>query len=91
MDSDRTSSVWAVKVAESDDARFVEPGAIKWFLLQVKGAEEGSQRDDRLMKTTVIHRVNTSGGVAPASECMLTGDIGKTKFVPYTADYVFYK
>ncbi len=91
MDSDRTSAVWAVKVAESDDARFVEPGAIKWFLLQVKGAEEGSQRNDRLMKTTVIHRVNTSGGVAPASECMLTGDVGKTKFVPYTADYVFYK
>jgi hypothetical protein len=91
MDSDRSSSVWAVKVAESDDARFVEPGAIKWFLLQVKGAEEGSQRNDRLMKTTVIHRVNTSGGVAPASECMLTGDVGKTKFVPYTADYVFYK
>jgi hypothetical protein len=91
MDSDRTSSVWAVKVAESDDARFVEPGAIKWFLLQVKGAEEGSQRNDRLMKATVIHRVNTSGGVAPASECTLTGDVGKTKFVPYTADYVFYK
>jgi hypothetical protein len=91
MDSDRTSSVWAVKVAESDDARFVEPGAIKWFLLQVKGAEEGSQRNDLLIKTTVIHRVNTSGGVAPASECMLTGDVGKTKFVPYTADYVFYK
>jgi len=91
MDSDRTSSVWAVKVAESDDARFVEPGAIKWFLLKVMGAEEGSQRHDRLMKTTVIHRVNTSGGVAPASECMLTGDVGKTKFVPYTADYVFYK
>jgi hypothetical protein len=91
MDSDRTSSVWAVKVAESDDARFVEPGAIKWFLLQVKGAEEGSQRNDRLVKTTVIHRVNTSGGVAPASECTLTGDVGKTKFVPYTADYVCYK
>ena len=91
MDSDRTSSVWAVKVAESDDARYVEPGAIKWFLLQVKGAEEGSQRNDRLMKTTVIHRVNTSGGVAPASECTLTGDVGKTKFVPYTADYVFYR
>ena len=91
MDSDRTSSVWAMKVAESDDARYVEPGAIKWFLLQVKGAEEGSQRDDRLMKTTVIHRVNTAGGIAPASECTLTGDVGKTKFVPYTADYVFYK
>jgi hypothetical protein len=91
MDSDRTSSVWAMKVAESDDARYVEPGAIKWFLLKVMGAEEGSQRDDRLVKTTVIHRVNTSGGIAPASECTLTGDVGKTKFVPYTADYVFYE
>ena len=91
MDADRTSAVWAVKVAESDDARFVEPGAIKWFLLQTKGAEEGSQRNDRLVKTTVIQRVNTSGGVAPASECMLAGDVGKTKFVPYTADYVFYR
>jgi hypothetical protein len=91
MDSDRTSSVWAMKVAESDDARYVEPGAIKWFLLQVKGAEEGSQRNDRLVKTTVIHRVNTSGGVAPASECTLTSDVGKTKFMPYTADYIFYK
>ncbi len=91
MDSDRTSSVWAVKVGESDDARFVEPGAIKWFLLKVMGTEQGTQRHDRLMKTTVIQRVNTSGGVAPASECTLSADVGKTKFVPYTADYVFYK
>jgi uncharacterized protein DUF3455 len=89
--SDRTSAVWALKVAESDDSRYVEPGAIKWFLLQVKGAEEGSRPHDRLMKTTVIQRVNTSGGVAPANECALAGDVGKTKFVPYTADYVFYK
>jgi hypothetical protein len=89
--SDRTSAVWAVKVAESDDSRYVEPGAIKWFLLQVKGAEEGSRPDDRLMQTTVVQRVNTSGGVAPASECAVAGDVGKTKFVPYSADYVFYK
>ena len=89
--SDRTSAVWAVKVAESDDPQYVEAGAIKWFLLKVMGAEDGSREHDRLTKTTVVHRVNTSGGVAPASECALTGDIGKTKFVPYTADYVFYR
>jgi hypothetical protein len=89
--SDRTSAVWAMKVAESDDPRYVEPGAIKWFLLQVKGAEGGSRPDDRLMQTTVVQRVNTSGGVAPASECAVAGDVGKTKFVPYSADYVFYK
>ena len=89
--SDRTSAVWAVKVAESDDPQYVEQGAIKWFLLKVMGAEEGSRPHDRLTQTTVIHRVNTSGGVAPANECTLAGDVGKTKFVPYTADYVFYK
>jgi len=89
--SGRTSAVWAMKVAESDDARYVEPGAIKWFLLKVMGAEEGSRPHDRLTQATVIQRVNTSGGVAPASECTATGDVGKTKFVPYTADYVFYK
>ena len=38
---DRTSAVWALKVEESDDAQFVAPGAIKWFLLQVMGAQEG--------------------------------------------------
>jgi Protein of unknown function (DUF3455) len=89
--SDRTSAVWAMKVAESDDSRYVEPGAIKWFLLKAMGAEEGSRPHDRLTKTTVVQRVNTSGGVAPASECAAAGDVGKTKFVPYTADYVFYK
>jgi uncharacterized protein DUF3455 len=89
--SDRTSSVWAMKIAESDDARYVEPGAIKWFLLQVKGTEAGTREHDRLTQTTVVQRVNTSGGVAPASECAVSGDVGKTRFVPYTADYVFYK
>ena len=89
--SKRTSAVWAVKVQESDDARFVEPGAIKWFLLKVVGAEQGERSPDRLTNATVIHRVNTSGGVAPASECTAASDVGKTKFVPYTADYVFYK
>jgi hypothetical protein len=91
QESDRTSSVWAMKTAESDDPQFVEPGAIKWLLLKVMGAETGTHPQDPLLKTTVIHRVNTSGGAAPASECMLAGHVGKTKFVPYTADYVFYK
>jgi Protein of unknown function (DUF3455) len=89
--SNRTSSVWAVKVAESDDARYVEPGAIKWFKLTVVGTQEGSRTPDRLTTTTTIQRVNTSGGVAPAAECTMTSDVGKTKLVPYTADYVFYR
>jgi hypothetical protein len=91
LHSNRSSTVWAVKVAESDDARFVQPGAIKWFLLQAVGAQLGTSSDDPLAKTTVIHRVNTTGGVAPASECAVTSDVGKTRLVPYTADYIFYK
>jgi hypothetical protein len=89
--SEGASAVWAMKVQESDDTRYVEPGAIKWLLLKVMGAQQGSRTDDRLTATTVIHRVNTSGGVAPADECTVAGDVGKTRFVPYTADYVFYK
>jgi hypothetical protein len=91
QDSSRTSAVWAVKVEESDDARFVEPGAIKWFLLEVVGSQEGVGSNDQLPKATFIQRVNTSGGVAPATECAAAEDVGKTKLVPYTADYVFYK
>jgi Protein of unknown function (DUF3455) len=89
QDSSRTSAVWAVKVDESDDPQFVAPGAIKWFLLQVVG--QAGSPNDPLTKATFIHRVNTEGGVAPAAECALTGDVGKTKLVPYTADYVFYR
>jgi hypothetical protein len=85
--------VWAVKDAESDDPRFVEPGAIKWFRLRVVGAQAGTDRHghDRLAKAKFVQRVNTSGGVAPAAECAAAGDVGKTKLVPYLADYVFYR
>ena len=89
--SSTTSTVWAVKEEESDDPQFVELGAIKWFRLRVVGAQEGTSSRDRLPKTTYIQRVNTSGGVAPAAECAASGDVSKTKFVPYTADYVFYQ
>jgi hypothetical protein len=35
--------------------------------------------------------VNTVGGLAPSIGCNSPADIGKTAFVPYEADYVFYK
>jgi hypothetical protein len=65
-------------------------GNIAQLLLQAKVTTAGTD-GDRLTSTTWVQRLNTSGGVAPASDCMLAGDVGKTKFVPYTADYVFYK
>ena len=86
-----TSSIWAVMIASSIDPAFVEPGAIPWFLLRKAGAQEGPTGGDRLQPTTFIPRINTTGGVAPATGCALSADVGRRALVAYTADYVFYR
>jgi hypothetical protein len=86
-----TSTVWASAIASSSDPNFVESGAIPWLLLQVVGAEPGPTGGDRLTGTTFIQRLNTSGGIAPSTGCAQSTDVGKRAFVPYTADYFFYK
>lgn len=88
-----TSTVWG-KVADgnsSSDPAFVAPGAIPWLLVTVVGAQEGAKDSDTLMATTFIQRLNTSGGVAPATGCAALTDVGNKVFVPYTADYLFFK
>jgi hypothetical protein len=79
-----TSTVWAKKIAEADAA----PGAIPWFLLQVTGRQRGPEGGVSLMRTTYIQRINTTGGVKPATTCDKPGAL---EFVPYTAEYVFYQ
>jgi hypothetical protein len=92
QDSHDASTVWARALAASTDPNFVNAGAIPWVLLQVSGARPGLTGGDALSgPTTFIQRVNTVGGAAPSTGCDLPTDIGKTAFVPYTADYVFYK
>jgi hypothetical protein len=91
QDSEDTSTVWAVVIAQSSDPAFVQPGAIPWFLLKVVGAQDGPTGGDKLSKTTFIQRLNTSGGVAPSTGCTLPTDVGKMALVPYTAAYFFYK
>jgi hypothetical protein len=86
-----TSAVWGRAIASSSDGNFVAPGAIPWLLIQVVGAEDGPTGGDRLTAATFIHRLNTVGGIAPSSGCALSTDVGKTAFMPYTADYFFYK
>ena len=86
-----TSTVWAMAIASSSDPNFVESGAIPWLLLQVVGAEPGPTGGDKLTGTTFIQRLNTSGGIAPSTGCAQSTDVGKRAFVPYTADYFFYK
>ena len=85
-----TSTVWAVSNVPSSDPRFVAPGAIPWLLLQVMTLN-GPTGGHKLAATIAIQRVNTSGGMAPATGCSLPADVGKRVLVPYTADYFFYK
>jgi hypothetical protein len=86
-----TSAVWAMATVTYSNADFVEPGAIPWLLLKVVGTQEGPTGGDKLSETTFIHRLNTSGGIMPSTGCALSADIGKREFVPYEADYFFYK
>jgi len=86
-----TSTVWAMAIADSADPDFVEPEAIPWLLLEVVGREPGPTGGHRLTRTTFIQRLNTTGGLAPLTGCADLTDLGQRAFVPYTADYLFYK
>jgi hypothetical protein len=93
QDSRDTSIVWGEAIASSVDANFVKAGAIPWLKIDVEntGFQDGPTGGDTLSKTTFIQRVNTDGGAAPSTGCDRPTDIGKKAFVPYTADYIFYK
>ena len=85
-----TSRVWA-KIHQPDGAVTVKQDAIAWLLLDAVGHQPGPTGGDKLMKTTFVQRLNTTGGLAPATGCSSLTDVGNTAFVPYTADYFFYK
>jgi Protein of unknown function (DUF3455) len=88
-----TSTVWGfVKTGDSSsDLAFVAPNAIPWLKVTVANTENGPTGGDTLTKTTFVQRLNTSGGVAPSTGCSSPTDVGHSAFVPYTADYFFYK
>jgi hypothetical protein len=92
QDSDDTSIVWAKATgtaSHATDPDFVADGAVAWLRLAVVGFKDGPLGGDTLSDATFVQRLNTSGGVAPA-DCTSLADVGKQKFVPYTADYFFY-
>ncbi|MEZ4735433.1 MAG: DUF3455 domain-containing protein [Caldilineaceae bacterium] len=70
--------------------RLCGAGAIR-LLVTVTGAQSGAEDGDKLASTTYIQRLNTAGGSAPATGCATATDIGNRAYVPYTADYYFYK
>jgi len=88
-DSHDTSTVWA-KVA---GMATVAKDAIAWVLLNVKdtGAQGGTMGVGKLAETTFIQRVNTEKGLPPSEGCNSPAQIGNKAFVPYKADYIFYK
>jgi len=91
QDSADTSAVWGRVVASSADAAYVAPGAIPWLLLQAAGAQLGPSGGAAMAQTTFIQRLNTTGGLAPATGCSGADDLGRVALVPYTADYFFYR
>ena len=86
-----TSTVWGGRAVSSSDPDFVAPNAIPWLLIPVAGAEEGPTGGDFLTATTFIQRLSTSGGLAPATGCSLSTEVGARAFVPYTAVYFFFR
>ena len=91
QDSVDSSAVWARAIATSSDGAFVAPGAIPWLLLERVGARAGPNGAGKLTPTTFIHRLNTIGGIAPSTGCSVSSDVGRRAFVPYEADYFFYR
>jgi len=83
--------VWGRVKASSTDANFVAPGAIPWLLLEAAGSALGPAGGSRLAATTFMQRLNTSGGIAPATGCSQPAEIGTVALVPYTTDYFFYQ
>jgi len=68
----------------------VDATAIPWLLLSAASTAAGPD-GDRLVATTYVQRIATTGGLAPpAADCNAT-TAGTVAEVAYTADYHFWK
>jgi hypothetical protein len=76
-------------VGQLVDRVTVDATSIPWLLLSA--ALTTGADGDRLVGTTYIQRIATTGGLAPpAAECNATTAGAKAE-IPYTADYYFWK
>lgn len=78
-----TSKVIGMKIAEDPAPG---GGAIAWLLLK---ATSNTGQSGVFSKTTYVQRIDTVGGVAPATGCD-AANVDKEVSVPYTASYYFY-
>jgi hypothetical protein len=77
-------------VGQAEASVTVDPTAIPWVRLAAASTAAGPD-GDRLVDTTYIQRIATTGGLAPpAAECNAR-TAGTVADVPYTADYYFWK
>jgi hypothetical protein len=81
-----TSTVWGKVVGQVT----VRADSIAWLRVDIQGAVTGPTGGDKLTPTKFIQRINTVGGLPPATGCADAADIGNKAFVPYLADYLFY-
>lgn len=89
-----SSMVWAQTVhaiPAGSDKSCPNFGSIGCLLLQSIGSQKGPAGGKVMTQTTFIQRLNTNGGSAPATGCVVTSDVGKQTLVPYTADYYFFR
>jgi len=92
-DSRDSSRVWAklLQMSTSTDSPLVSTDAVAWLKLQTVGVAAGPVGGGRLTNVTFIQRVNTAGGLAPKTGCTSLADLGNRAFIPYSADYIFYR
>jgi len=88
---DKDSSIVWARLHQPHGSVTVDRNAVAWLLLDMTGVQEGPTGGDKLTKTTFIQRLSTTGGLAPSTGCTSQSDVGRLAFVPYTADYFFYK
>jgi hypothetical protein len=85
-----SSVIWGNKLESINagtDPSCPNTGAIPCLLLQVIGSQNGpSYPIGVLTNATYVQRLNTSGGSAPTTSCI----VGSQVLVPYTADYYFF-
>ena len=86
-----SSRVWARAVKTVDDTTVIGTGNIPWLLLQRVGSQRGPTGGSLLSQATFVQRINTTGGVAPATGCSAATDAGAMALVPYGTDYVFFR
>jgi hypothetical protein len=77
-------------VGQAEASVTVDPTAIAWVRLAA-ASTAASPDGDRLVDTTYIQRIATTGGLAPPSAECNPATAGTVAEVPYTADYYFWK